>query len=83
MQKRIDKLHIENIDIILGNFNITEDLCDQAPAHYDDYTAVKALQKFWESHNACDAWQHNHPNARTFTFTSKVYSTSCLDRIYV
>ena len=43
LQQKLHELHIANINIILGDFNITEDLFDRAPACHDDHAATEAL----------------------------------------
>ena len=82
IRNRLNELQIRSIDILLGDFNITEDLLDRSPARYNDYAAVEALCAFRESIDTHDSWRHDHPNERCFTFISNTQSMSRLDRIY-
>ena len=66
----------------MGDFNITEDPIDQAPARPDDSAATEALKTFRDTHSLIDTWQHENPTTRLFTFTSNTQSMSRLDRIY-
>ena len=81
-QKLTDPNMPVHVDVMLGDFNITEDLIDRAPAHSDNYTAREALREFRESLNLLDQWRHDNPNTRSYTFTSNNHSLSRLDRIY-
>lgn len=69
-------------DIVLGDFNLTEDPIDRAPAHTDNEPAAEALKIFKESLNIRDVWRHENPDTRLFTFSSSNGSLSRLDRIY-
>jgi hypothetical protein len=82
IQHKLTKLHVPTIDVILGDFNITEDIIDRIPTRYDDYSAVEAIHTFRESLNMIDSWRHSNPNTQQFTFISNTHSLSRLDRIY-
>lgn len=75
--------HITNVDVLLSDFNITEDLLDRAPAQYDDFAATEALRNFRELIDIQDAWRHKNPETRVFTFTSNIHTMSWLDRIVI
>ncbi|KAG1734855.1 Endonuclease/exonuclease/phosphatase [Suillus occidentalis] len=74
--------NLGELDFMLGDFNITEDPLDRAPARFDNEQAVSALRNFRTSLNLQDTWRHTHPNTRLFTFNSNTNSLSRLDRIY-
>jgi exonuclease III len=48
--------------IVLGDFNITEDKIDRVPAHADNKAATKALRNIRQSWEIQDMWRHAHPN---------------------
>jgi exonuclease III len=83
--KRI-MLHLRRPDFMLGDFNVTEDNIDRAPAHPDEPNAITALREIrqqWELH---DAWRHAHPNERCFTYRAMANGQQIqarLDRIYI
>ncbi|KAG1840059.1 Endonuclease/exonuclease/phosphatase [Suillus subalutaceus] len=70
------------IDFMMGDFNVTEDPLDRAPARFDTEYAIEALREFRTSMNIQDTWRHTHLTTRLFTFTSNTNSMSHLDRIY-
>ncbi|KAG2131745.1 Endonuclease/exonuclease/phosphatase [Suillus clintonianus] len=72
----------QQIDIMLGDFNLTEDPLDRAPARPDNENATDALRDLRESLNIHDNWRKTHPTSRLFTFYSNSNSYSRLDRIY-
>jgi len=55
-------------EFVLGDFNVTEDKIDRAPAHLDNRTATEALRKIRLEWEIQDAWRHAHPNERCFTY---------------
>ncbi|KAG0699323.1 hypothetical protein DFH29DRAFT_983581 [Suillus ampliporus] len=70
------------LDMMMGDFNITEDPLDRAPSRPDNEQAVEALRNFRSDFNIQDTWQHAHPTMRLFTFNSNTNTMSRLDRIY-
>ncbi|KAG2049146.1 DNase I-like protein [Suillus hirtellus] len=70
-------------DFMLGNFNLTEDPLDRAPAKLDNENAISALRNLRNQLNVQDTWRETHPSERLFTFYSNTNSHSRLDRIYV
>ena len=72
-------------DMMLGDFNLTEERIDRAPAHLDDINAITALRNLRQCLGIEDAWRHAFPNERNFTYRANVngqYIMSRLDRIY-
>ncbi|KAG1766589.1 Endonuclease/exonuclease/phosphatase [Suillus occidentalis] len=76
------KLNIGKPDFMVGDFNITEDPIDQAPARLDNENAIGALRDLRNTLKLQDTWRIEHPNERKFTFSSNHQTMSCLDRIY-
>ncbi|KAG2050970.1 hypothetical protein BDR06DRAFT_990548 [Suillus hirtellus] len=74
--------HAGDIDFMMGDFNITEELIDRAPARHDHKSATKALRDLRSTLNLQDTWCLKNPNMRTFTFSSNHNTLSRLDRIY-
>ena len=73
-------------DFMLGDFNVTEDNLDRAPAHPDDPSAVSALREIRQQWNLHDTWRHAHPTERCFTYRANANGQqihSRLDRIYI
>ena len=72
-------------EFMLGDFNVTEDNIDRAPAHPDDINAITALREIRHNWELQDAWRHSHPTERSFTFCTNANGQqiqSRLDRIY-
>ena len=72
-------------DFVLGDFNVTEDSIDRAPAHHDDPTATETMRDVRCEWNIQDTWRHTHPDTRCFTYHASANGTqiqSRLDRIY-
>ena len=72
-------------DMMLGDFNLTEDIIDRAPAHLDDAKAIEALRNLRQCLGIKDSWRHAFPNERSFTYRANVNGQnimSRLDRIY-
>ncbi|KAF8256714.1 Endonuclease/exonuclease/phosphatase [Lactarius quietus] len=72
-------------DFVLGDFNVTEDKIDRAPAHLDDPTATNTLRTLRHILNVQDSWRISFPNERCFTYranTNRSQIQSHLDRIY-
>lgn len=70
---------------MLGDFNLTEEKIDCAPAHKDDKNASNALRNLRHILNLQDSWRHSFPNEQSFTYHANTNSgqiQSCLDRIY-
>jgi exonuclease III len=74
--------NLPNPDFVLGDFNITEDPLDRAPAKLDNENAISALRDSRSQLNVQDTWRITHPLERLFTFYSPTNSYSRLDRIY-
>ena len=72
-------------DLMLGDFNVTEDLIDRAPAHLDDTNAIAALRNLRQCLGLEDTWRHAFPHERAFTYRANCNgqaTKSRLDRIY-
>lgn len=72
-------------DMMLGDFNLTEDIIDRAPAHLDDTKAIEALRNLRQCLGIKDTWRHAFPNERSFTYRANIngqHIMSRLDRIY-
>ena len=72
-------------DFVLGDFNVTEDSIDRAPAHLDRPRATDAIREVRREWNIQDTWRHTHPDTRCFTYHANVDGEqiqSRLDRIY-
>ena len=73
-------------DFMLGDFNVTEDEIDRAPAKPDNRSATEAMREMRLAWEVQDEWRHTHPNEHTFTFRTTANDQdvkSRLDRIYV
>jgi len=79
-------LQLPNPDFLLGDFNVTEDPIDRAPAHPDDQAAVTALRELRLAWNLEDTWRHFHPRECAYTYRATNNGQqiqSRLDRIYI
>jgi hypothetical protein len=74
--------NIPNPDFLMGDFNITEDALDRAPACLDNEQAIEALRNLRFQLNIQDSWRINNPTMRSFTFYSNTNSHSRLNHIY-
>ena len=77
--------HLRRPDFLLGDFNLTEDNIDRAPAHPDDPTAVSALRELRHKWDIQDTWRHTNPSERLFTYRymdNDEQKQSRIDRIY-
>ncbi|KIM54244.1 hypothetical protein SCLCIDRAFT_17748 [Scleroderma citrinum Foug A] len=63
-------LHLPKPDLLLGDFNLTEDLIDRAPARHKNDRAVTALRECRQALKCA------------FTFTTHGHTMSRIDRIY-
>jgi exonuclease III len=73
-------------DLILGDFNITEEPIDRIPAKHDNEAASRAIRGFRLAMGVQDQWRHAHPKAREFTYRAINHGKpikSRLDRIYI
>ena len=73
-------------NFMLGDFNVTEENIDRAPAHPDDLNAISTLREICHSWELQDAWRHSHPTERCFTYCNNANGQqiqSRLDRIYI
>ncbi|KIJ61503.1 hypothetical protein HYDPIDRAFT_169730 [Hydnomerulius pinastri MD-312] len=70
------------LDLLLGDFNITEDPINRTPAHLDNENVIEALRDLQHTLGLKDTWHHSNPTERLFTYMSNANSMSQLDRIY-
>ena len=82
LKEKQTNLNLPPPDLLLGDFNLTEDLIDRAPARPDNENATRALRDYRHALGLRDAWRVRFPTERTFTFTSNTHSMSRIDRIY-
>ena len=70
-------------DVLLGDFNVTEDALDRLPARLDDESAVMALRELTESLGVVDGWRVTEPDTKGYSFPQRgSVNRSRLDRIY-
>ena len=72
-------------DMMLGDFNVTEEPIDRTPAHLDDVDAIAALRNLRQCLALEDTWCHAYPHERAFTYCAQNNERaikSRLDRIY-
>ena len=72
-------------DLILGDFNVTEDPMDRAPPRLDDTQAIEALRDVKQSWEMQDEWRQTYPEKKVFTYRAHANGQqiqSRLDRIY-
>ncbi|KAG2752631.1 DNase I-like protein, partial [Suillus brevipes Sb2] len=74
--------NINTLDFMMGDFNLTEDPIDRAPARRDNEDAIEALRDLRYTLKMQDPWRITYPNRRCFTFSSNHQTLSRLDRIY-
>ena len=72
-------------DLMMGDFNLTEDPIDRSPPHLDDTSAIAALRNLRQCLGLEDSWRHAFPHNRCFTYRANNNGQaikSRLDRIY-
>ncbi|KAG1829529.1 Endonuclease/exonuclease/phosphatase [Suillus subalutaceus] len=70
------------LDFMMGDFNLTENPIDRAPAQLDNENAISALRDLRSTLRVQDTWRDEHPHQRMFTFSSNHHTLSRIDRIY-
>ena len=71
-------------DIVLGDFNLVEEMIDRLPAHADAHGAVDKLREFKALLGLSDGWRRTNPMEKAYSFTQEAtQSRSRIDRIYV
>ncbi|KAF9561169.1 DNase I-like protein, partial [Agrocybe pediades] len=70
-------------DILLGDFNMIEDMIDRMPAHPDAGATVRSLLDFKADHGLSDGWRTTNPTKIDFTYvqSSNVNGTNSMSRI--
>ncbi|KIM65559.1 hypothetical protein SCLCIDRAFT_112766 [Scleroderma citrinum Foug A] len=82
LQERWAYLHLPKPDLLLGDFNLMEDLIDRAPARHENDRAVTALRECRQTLSVRDSWRLRFPIEHAFTFTTHGHTMSRIDRIY-
>lgn len=79
-------LDIPKPDVMLGDFNITEESFDRIPSRMEDIQAVAALKNLRRSFNLEDQWRAENGDEKIFMHIHNLAdgksSHSRLDRIY-
>jgi len=79
-------LHIKTPDIVLGDFNITEDAIDRMPPKLDNEKVIDALRETKQDWDLVDIWRKANPTKKAFMYRAQTHSgciQARLDRIYV
>ncbi|KAI0656074.1 Endonuclease/exonuclease/phosphatase, partial [Cubamyces menziesii] len=83
MWRQLEQTGPTRVDILLGDFNVTEDALDRLPARMDAPEPVEALQSLKSKLKVSDGWRHAHTGQVSFTYQHTNGTTqSRLDRIY-
>ena len=82
LERQWSALHLPKPDFMMGDFNLTEDNIDRAPARSDNENAIQALRACRHTLDVCDSWRQSFPTERAFTFTTAHHTMSRIDRIY-
>lgn len=77
-----ESLRLPNPDLLMGDFNLTEDLLDRSPAKSDHEGAINALRECRHALGVRDSWRSRFLHERAFTFTTTNHTMSRLDRMY-
>src|SRR5215469_3144469 len=84
LQDVIVRERCPKIDLMLGNFNMTEDTIDRMPTRRDPVEPCQGLARFKAKFNLSDGWRETHPNEKAYTFVQTgTGSRARLDRIYI
>lgn len=79
----MERKHLPNPDVMLGDFNTVEDSLDRLPNKSDNAETVRALREMRTNMNLIDGWRTTHPTQKDYTHFAKGHGTySRLDRIY-
>jgi hypothetical protein len=70
-------------NMILGDFNMTEDAIDRMPARNDPEAVVRSLQNLKSLLNIKDAWRESFPDSVQYSYMQNKKIHSRLDRIYM
>jgi len=81
-------LNIPKPDLVIGDFNMVEDIIDQLPAHKNNANStgtIDAFDKLKQSLNLHDGWRTTFPSTKAYTYLQSGghKSQSRIDRIYV
>ena len=67
-------LHIKTPDIVLGDFNVTEDAIDRMPPKLDDEKAIDALRETKQDWDLVDIWRKVNPTEKAFMYRAQTHS---------
>ncbi|KAI9056569.1 DNase I-like protein, partial [Trametes sanguinea] len=82
--KDIGEMNTGRVDLLLGDFNVTEDGIDRMPSRHDTEAAVDALSALKLRLRLIDGWRHENPDTKRYTYLQQHSgSQSRIDRIYV
>ena len=75
---------IKKPQIMLGDFNMVEDIIDRIPMRSDPNTTTNALDNLKMTLHMMDGWRQTYPTTTAFTFLRKSNGHQArLDRIYI
>ena len=84
VQYEIDTNPGTNPHILMGDFNLVEDVIDRIPSKSDDAATTEILRNFRLRHQLIDGWRMANPEEKGFTWSRPSDGTqSRIDRIYV
>lgn len=77
-------MQLGGIDVLLGDFNVVEDVIDRLPMRAETGSAGDALGVFVRGHGLSDGWRARNPYTKAFTYMQGATGAqSRLDRIYI
>lgn len=84
LKTEFEKEGAQKPDIMMGDFNITEDAIDRLPCRKDKATPITALENLKGSLGLIDGWRTTYPDTKAYSYEQKgTGSQSRIDRIYV
>ena len=84
ISEKWDEERLTSPDLILGDFNLIEDMIDRLPAHTDDPDATAELMSLKQRFQMIDGWRNFNETKRGYTYTQDaINSHSRIDCIYI
>ena len=84
LSDRLNENETNKPEVVMGDFNVTEETLDLLPTREDEINRVESLRNFLRPLNLSDGWRINEPTTCDYTFPANGQrSRSRLDRIYV
>ncbi|KAG0691830.1 hypothetical protein DFH29DRAFT_986093 [Suillus ampliporus] len=74
IQTELHRQSLKSIDFLMGDFNLTEDPIDRAPARLDNESAIDALRDLRNTLNLQDTWRIENLHQRLFMF-NRIYTS--------